>query len=85
MANGSASVTLCSDTGQHLRLWIDVVQRAQPRHVAAPAALLALVTGSPAMARCAPDRDLPWQTTTTHQKDRGLSRQSYGSVAAVPA
>ena len=29
-------------TDAHLRLWIDVVRRAQPGHVAAPAALLAL-------------------------------------------
>jgi len=28
----------------HLRLWIDVVRRAQPGHVAAPAALLALAS-----------------------------------------
>ena len=31
-----------SHTDAHLRLWIDVVRRAQPGHVAAPAALLAL-------------------------------------------
>ena len=29
-------------TDAHLRLWIDVTRRAQPGHVAAPAALLAL-------------------------------------------
>jgi Domain of unknown function (DUF4192) len=32
-------------TDAHLRLWIDVVQRAQPGHVAAPAALPALASG----------------------------------------
>jgi hypothetical protein len=31
-------------TDAHLRLWIDVVRRAQPGHVAAPAALLALAS-----------------------------------------
>ena len=35
---------------QHLRLWIDVVRRARPGYVAAPAALLALLgTGHGAM------------------------------------
>jgi len=33
-----------SHTDAHLRLWIDVVRRAQPGHVAAPAALLALAS-----------------------------------------
>ena len=31
-------------TDAHLRLWIDVVRRAQPGHVAAPAALIALAS-----------------------------------------
>ena len=37
----------------HLRLWIDVVRRAQPGYVAAPAALLALASSRyrPVMAR----------------------------------
>jgi uncharacterized protein DUF4192 len=45
----------------HLRLWIDVVRRAQPGHVAAPAALLAFVawqTGDGALANVALDRAL---------------------------
>ena len=33
-----------ADADQHLRLWIDVVRRAQPGYVAAPAALLALAS-----------------------------------------
>ena len=43
----------------HLRLWIDVVRRAQPGHVAAPAALLAFVawqSGDGALANVALDR-----------------------------
>jgi Domain of unknown function (DUF4192) len=51
---------------QHLRLWIDVVRRAQPGYVAAPAALLAFVawqSGDGALANVALDRALacdPW-------------------------
>ena len=33
--------------GAHLRLWTDVTRRAQPGHVAAPAALLALAAWQP--------------------------------------
>ena len=43
----------------HLRLWTDVVRRAQPRYVAAPAALLAFVawqSGDGALANVALDR-----------------------------
>jgi hypothetical protein len=46
---------------EHLRLWIDVVRRAQPRYVAAPAALLAFVawqSGDGALANVALDRAL---------------------------
>ena len=46
---------------QHLRLWIDVVRRARPRYVAAPAALLAFVawqSGEGALANVALDRAL---------------------------
>ena len=46
---------------QHLRLWIDVVRRAQPGYVAAPAALLAFVawqSGDGALANVALDRAL---------------------------
>jgi Domain of unknown function (DUF4192) len=45
----------------HQRLWIDVVRRAQPGHVAAPAALLAFVAwqgGDGALANMALDRAL---------------------------
>ena len=45
----------------HRRLWIDVVQRAQPGHAAAPAALLAFVawqSGDGALANVALDRAL---------------------------
>ena len=45
----------------HLRLWIDVVRRAQPGYVAAPAALLAFVawqSGEGALANLALDRAL---------------------------
>jgi len=45
----------------HLRLWIDVVRRAQSRYVAAPAALLAFVawqSGEGALANVALDRAL---------------------------
>jgi len=45
----------------HLRLWTDVVRRAQPGHVAAPAALLAFVawqSGDGALANVALDRAL---------------------------
>jgi hypothetical protein len=45
----------------HLRLWIDVVRRAQPRYVAAPAALLAFVawqSGDGALANVALERAL---------------------------
>jgi hypothetical protein len=45
----------------HLRLWIDVLRRAQPGHAAAPAALLAFVawqTGDGALANVALDRAL---------------------------
>jgi hypothetical protein len=45
----------------HLRLWIDVLRRAQPGHVAAPAALLAFVAwqaGDGALANVALDRAL---------------------------
>ena len=51
---------------QHLRLWIDVVRRAQPGYVAAPAALLAFIawqSGDGALANVALDRALaddPW-------------------------
>jgi Domain of unknown function (DUF4192) len=51
---------------QHLRLWIDVVRRAQPGYVASPAALLAFVawqSGDGALANVALDRALaddPW-------------------------
>ena len=47
--------------GAHLRLWIDVTRRAQPGHVAAPAALLAFVawqSGEGALANVALDRAL---------------------------
>jgi hypothetical protein len=46
---------------QHRRLWIDVVRRAQPGYVAAPAALLAFVawqSGDGALANVALDRAL---------------------------
>jgi Domain of unknown function (DUF4192) len=36
----------------HLRLWTDVTRRAQPGHVAAPAACLPWQPGSPVMAQC---------------------------------
>ncbi len=45
----------------HLRLWTDVVRRAQPGHVAAPASLLAFVAwqaGNGALANVALDRAL---------------------------
>jgi Domain of unknown function (DUF4192) len=45
----------------HLRLWTDVVRRAQPRYAAAPAALLAFVawqSGDGALANVALDRAL---------------------------
>ena len=45
----------------HLRMWTDVVRRAQPGHVAAPAALLAFVAwqaGNGALANVALDRAL---------------------------
>jgi hypothetical protein len=45
----------------HLRIWTDVVRRAQPGHVAAPASLLAFVawqTGEGALANIALDRAL---------------------------
>ncbi len=48
-------------SGAHRRLWIDVVRRAQPRYVAAPAALLAFVawqSGEGALANVALDRAL---------------------------
>jgi Domain of unknown function (DUF4192) len=48
-------------TDAHVRLWIDVVRRAQPGHVAAPAALLAFVawqSGDGALANVALDRAL---------------------------
>jgi hypothetical protein len=48
-------------TDAHLRLWTDVVRRAQPGHVAAPAALLAFVawqSGDGALANVALDRAL---------------------------
>ncbi len=47
--------------GPHLRLWTDVTRRAQPGHVAAPAALLAFVawqSGDGALANVALDRAL---------------------------
>jgi Domain of unknown function (DUF4192) len=50
-----------SHTGAHQRLWIDVVRRAQPGYVAAPAALLAFVawqSGDGALANVALDRAL---------------------------
>jgi len=46
---------------QHLRMWIDVIRRAQPGYVAAPAALLAFVawqSGDGALANVALDRAL---------------------------
>jgi Domain of unknown function (DUF4192) len=48
-------------SGAHQRLWTDVVRRAQPGYVAAPAALLAFVawqSGSGALANVALDRAL---------------------------
>ncbi|HEX6519837.1 MAG TPA: DUF4192 domain-containing protein [Streptosporangiaceae bacterium] len=48
-------------TEAHLRLWTDVVRRAQPGHVAAPASLLAFVAwqaGNGALANVALDRAL---------------------------
>jgi hypothetical protein len=45
----------------HLRMWLDVTQRAQPKYVAAPAALLAFVawqSGDGALANVALDRAL---------------------------
>jgi Domain of unknown function (DUF4192) len=48
-------------TAQDVKLWTDVVQRAQPRYVAAPAALLAFVawqSGNGALANVALDRAL---------------------------
>src|SRR5437660_10730018 len=45
----------------HRRLWIDVIRRAQPGHVAAPASLLAFVAwqaGNGALANVALDRAL---------------------------
>jgi Domain of unknown function (DUF4192) len=48
-------------SGPHQRLWIDVVRRAQPGYVAAPAALLAFVawqSGDGALANVALDRAL---------------------------
>ena len=48
-------------SGAHQRLWIDVTRRAQPGHVAAPAALLAFVawqSGDGALANVALDRAL---------------------------
>jgi len=47
--------------GAHLRLWTDVTRRAQPGHVAPPAALLAFVawqSGDGALANFALDRAL---------------------------
>jgi Domain of unknown function (DUF4192) len=49
------------DSNAHRRLWIDVVRRAQPGHVAAPASLLAFVAwqeGNGALANVALDRAL---------------------------
>jgi Domain of unknown function (DUF4192) len=49
------------DSDAHRRLWIDVVRRAQPGHVAAPASLLAFVAwqeGNGALANVALDRAL---------------------------
>jgi hypothetical protein len=49
------------DSGAHRRLWTDVVRRAQPGHVAAPASLLAFVAwqeGNGALANVALDRAL---------------------------
>jgi Domain of unknown function (DUF4192) len=49
------------DRGAHLRLWTDVVRRAQPGYVAAPASLLAFVAwqdGNGALANVALDRAL---------------------------
>ena len=46
---------------EHCRLWVDVVRRAQPGHVAAPGALLAFVawqSGEGALANVALDRAL---------------------------
>jgi hypothetical protein len=48
-------------SGAHRRLWIDVIRRAQPGYVAAPAALLAFVawqSGEGALANVALDRAL---------------------------
>jgi hypothetical protein len=50
-----------AQSGAHQRLWIDVVRRAQPGYVAAPAALLAFVawqSGEGALANVALDRAL---------------------------
>jgi hypothetical protein len=49
------------DRAAHLRMWTDVVRRAQPRYVAAPASLLAFVawqSGHGALANLALDRAL---------------------------
>ena len=49
------------DRGAHLRLWTDVVRRAQPGYVAGPASLLAFVAwqdGNGALANIALDRAL---------------------------
>jgi len=49
------------DSGAHRRLWTDMVRRAQPGHVAAPASLLAFVAwqeGNGALANVALDRAL---------------------------
>jgi hypothetical protein len=49
------------DSNAHRRLWIDVVRRAQPGHIAAPASLLAFVAwqeGNGALANVALDRAL---------------------------
>ena len=42
-------------TDAHLRLWTDVTRRAQPGHVAAPAALLALASWQPGRRQLAED------------------------------
>ena len=69
-----------SHTDAHLRLWIDVVRRAQPGHVAAPAALLALAvwqSGHGAM------QDRPTRKRGVHPQARPEIRAACG--AAVPS
>ena len=47
----------------HLRLWTDLVGRAQPGYLAAPATLLAFTAGSAATAPWPPAPRRPWPSS----------------------